>query len=63
MHDPITYKVFSPHVHLVFLRNTVRAIFRPKRRKQELILEGQRLRYGFTPAACHQVEDMARPSQ
>ena len=24
MHDPITYKVFSPHVHIVFLRNTVR---------------------------------------
>lgn len=22
MHDPITYKVFSPHVHIVFLRNT-----------------------------------------
>jgi len=21
-HDPITYKVFSPHVHIVFLRNT-----------------------------------------
>ena len=24
MHDPITYKVFSPHIHIVFLRNTVR---------------------------------------
>lgn len=22
MHDPITYKVFSPHVHIVFLKNT-----------------------------------------
>ncbi|KAL7423807.1 cyclophilin peptidyl-prolyl cis-trans isomerase Cyp8 [Cryptotrichosporon argae] len=22
MHDPITFKVFSPHVHIVFLRNT-----------------------------------------
>lgn len=23
MHDPITYKVFSPHIHIVFLKNTV----------------------------------------
>ncbi|WWC86927.1 peptidyl-prolyl cis-trans isomerase-like 2 [Kwoniella dendrophila CBS 6074] len=22
MHDPITYKVFSPHIHIVFLKNT-----------------------------------------
>lgn len=22
-HDPITFKVFSPHVHIVFLKNTV----------------------------------------
>ena len=22
MHDPITYKVFSQHVHIVFLKNT-----------------------------------------
>lgn len=22
-HDPITYKVFSPHVHIVFIKNTV----------------------------------------
>ena len=21
-HDPITYKVFSPHIHIVFLKNT-----------------------------------------
>ena len=25
MHDPITYKMFSPHVHIVFLKITVRA--------------------------------------
>lgn len=24
LHDPITYKVFSPHIHIVFLKNTVR---------------------------------------
>jgi peptidyl-prolyl cis-trans isomerase-like protein 2 len=23
MHDPITYKVFSPHIHIVFLKTTV----------------------------------------
>jgi peptidyl-prolyl cis-trans isomerase-like protein 2 len=22
LHDPITYKVFSPHIHIVFLKNT-----------------------------------------
>ena len=22
MHDPITFKVFSPHIHIVFLKNT-----------------------------------------
>jgi peptidyl-prolyl cis-trans isomerase-like protein 2 len=25
MHDPITYKVFSPHIHIVFLKNSARS--------------------------------------